>query len=110
MLHGPEDEMSDVDKKLYGSKGLPQASPLGAIPAMLTGEMFSPPAVASAIDLMKAGFDGNSDKLMRQLGTATLNFGPGSGVVRFITDDMVTYIEGERHEGNFFEKVIKFTE
>jgi hypothetical protein len=108
MLHGSREDMSDRQKKLFGAYGLPQASPLGAIPSFVSGDFFSPPA----IDILWGGIirpalDGDSVRLESGVAQAVGTFAPGAGLVRFLTDDIVTYITGERPEGNFFDKSIE---
>jgi hypothetical protein len=108
VLHGSREDMSDRQKKLFGASGLAQASPLGAIPSFLSGEFFTPPA----IDIVWAGvinpaIKGDSDKLENGIAQAVGTFAPGAGLIRFLTDDLITYITGERPEGNFFDKSIE---
>jgi hypothetical protein len=105
-VHGPADEMSDVQKKLFGSQGLVGATPLTAIPSMLSGEMFSPPVLSAAGAIVRPAFQGDLPRVADGVATAANNFIPGAGIVRFLTDDVLTYIDGERPKGNFFERAI----
>jgi len=104
-IRDSEGELSDRQKKLLGSYGLVGASPAGALGDFVAGEFFSPPAV----DLLYRGIivpavKGEMDKIGSGVAQATAAFVPGAGYVRFLTDDLVTLLEGERPEGNFFQR------
>lgn len=103
---GDKDSLSDVQKKLVGSNGLSQSAPLGSLGAIAKGEIFTPPAVDA---IMQSVFvpimEGDTAKLEKGVGSAVNNFTPFAGLIRFITDDLVTYVTGERPEGsNFLER------
>lgn len=95
--------MSDRMKKFVGTHGLSAMSPMNALHGFVSGEIFTPPAV----DLIMKGlviptFSGDTEKLGKGLDTALRNYAPGSGLLRLITDDMVTHITGRRPEGSTF--------
>lgn len=99
-------EMTDREKVALGHEGLSGAAPLGSIAAVASGKLFAPPAVdlflRSVVEPIKAG---SPDKMKGALIAGLQEFAPGSVYVRFITDDLVTYLTGERPEGsNFVER------
>lgn len=115
LIHGSTDEMTDRQKKVFGSTGLGSASPLGGLEAIATGDFFTPPAVdalwsATMVPLIKSATGREEDtdrelgKLEKGVATTVQNFLPGSMLLRFLTDDLVTFSTGQRPEGNFFEK------
>lgn len=100
---GPKEGFSDRQKKLLGGTGLKQAAPLGSIEGILKGDFFTPPAV----DLLNQGLiqpalKGDPAGLQKGAGTAIQQFMPGAVWVRFLTDDLVTYLSGRRPEGSDF--------
>lgn len=103
MMLGKEEELNDVQKKVVGSGGLPQSAPIGAVKAIATGEIFSPPAVDVIMQsLIMPSISGDTSKLSRGAASAAQNFIPGAGLARFLTDDLVTYATGNRPEGSDF--------
>lgn len=107
MLHGPADDMTDVEKKLYGGKGLSQSAPIHSLDAFTQGDVFTPPVVdALAKGLFVPILSGDEPGLEKGLATTLQNFAPGSWLMRLLTDDLVTYYSGRRPEGNFVERTI----
>lgn len=105
LIYGDRDNMSDRQKKLLGSEGLASGAPLGTMKSVLTGDFFGPPAIdalwsGTVVPMIK----GNDAKAMNGAASAIQNFTPGAGLVRFLTDDLVTYATGTRPEGNFLER------
>lgn len=97
------DEMPDRAKKFLGSSGLTGMAPIGAMGKFATGEIFSPPAIDLLMkQLIIPAFKGDSGGVMRGLDTALHNYAPGAGFVRFLTDDMVTYLTGHKPTGSTF--------
>lgn len=107
LLHGDTEDMSDVQKKLYGARGLSSAAPVRSLEGILRGDNFSPPVISALVDgFVVPTLEGDEDKLVRGLGVALQNFAPGSVLARFLLDDMVTYSTGRRPEGsNFLERL-----
>lgn len=98
-----DDKKSDIMKKLLGSEGLSSAAPIGTLKSITEGRLFTPPVVDLVINgLLRPALEGNSDKLAKTLSQALQDFGPGSVIVRFITDDLLTYMSGTRPEGTDF--------
>lgn len=96
-------EFTEREKMLLGHKGLEEAAPLGSIGAIATGKLFAPPAV----DMIMKGIvapikEGNPAKAKQAMTSAIQEFVPGAVYVRFLTDDLVTYIKGHRPEGKDF--------
>lgn len=115
---GEKDGLSDRQKKLMGTAGMSQAAPIGSISGLARGALFTPPAVDALYKgmvepIMKGQLDVEPRELPAAVGKMGVNtagslaqsFFPGAGLVRFITDDLVTYITGHKPEGsNFFER------
>lgn len=92
---------SDRYKKLVGSKGLAGATPIDTLRSFTSGEIFTPPMVdavmkSTIIPVSKGDVSG----IERGADSMAFNFIPMAGALRFLTDDMVTYITGERPEGS----------
>lgn len=99
-------ESSDRYRKLTGAGGLSQAAPIGSIASVMNGEIFTPPAVDAIVSgVITPALEGDSAKLGKGVASMTNSFVPGAGLVRFLTDDLVTLVTGERPEGkDFFER------
>lgn len=106
LIHGSKDEMSDRSKKLFGASGLRQAAPIGNLEGIIKGDFFTPPAIDAVIKgFVVPAMEGNEGKLTKGLTESIQNFTPGSVYVRFLTDDLVTLLKGQRPEGsNFLER------
>lgn len=104
-----KDSLSDRQKKLIGSGGLSQSAPIGALGGVLKGEIFTPPAADAFIQtVVNPILEGDSAKAEKGFGTTVMNFSPAAGLFRFIFDDVVTYISGNRPEGtNNLERSIE---
>lgn len=94
---------SDRAKKFLGKSGLHSAAPVSSISAFTKGDIFTPPAVDA---LMKGIIiplsSGDLPKIERGVDSILYNFVPGTGAVKLLTDDMVTYITGRRPTGSTF--------
>lgn len=110
-IHGPVEDMSDRQKKIFGSQGLSSAAPIGSLVSMAKGDFFTPPMVDVIWGgVVRPALDGDTDKVVGGVAQAVQNFAPGSWIARLLLDDIVTYGTGSRPEGNFFERVIEGTE
>jgi hypothetical protein len=99
----PEEDASDIQKKLLGVSGLSQSSPIGSIKGIIEGDFFTPPAIDAVMQgLVVPALNGDPDKLQKGLASSIQNFTPGSVYVRVLTDDLPTLITGERPEGSDF--------
>ncbi len=96
------DEKTDVQKKLLGVGGLSQSAPIGALKGISEGDFFTPPALDVVLSVVRGMAAGDGSAVMRGVDNAVNNFAPGSVWMRLITDDLVTFLEGERPEGNTF--------
>lgn len=103
---GENGEFTDRQKMMLGHGGMADAAPLGSIGSIATGKLFAPPAVDAILrGIVTPIKEGNAAKARGALIGTLQEFTPGSVYVRFITDDLVTYIKGERPEGsNFLER------
>lgn len=93
---------SDIYKKVVGSRGMSASAPLNSIISVAKGDIFTPPAIDAAYKVISPIFSGNTPQVLKGLDSLMYNYTPGSGFVRFLTDDMVTYYTGERPEGSTF--------
>lgn len=103
LFQNDPDNMSDRQKKLLGYGGLTQSAPIGAITGVVTGDFFTPPAIdaivqSTIVPIVK----GDSASMQKGMIDALQKFTPGSVYVRFLTDDLVTYLKGQRPEGSDF--------
>lgn len=115
---GDKESLSDRQKKLMGASGLSQSAPIGSTSAILSGQVFTPPAVDAIMQgvikpVLEGKVGGDTQDLPEKVGdmskkfagTMVKNFFPGAGLVRFITDDLVTFATGQAPQGkDFFEK------
>jgi hypothetical protein len=106
------EEMSDREKKLIGSRGFIGWSPISSLETLTPSAVTSPPAVNAVTSaLLKQGRNISEEPgaVLGDIGSNLLyGFVPGMGLVRFITDDMLTLATGERPEGsNFVERTIE---
>jgi hypothetical protein len=112
-----EDTFSDREAKFVSKSGLSGAAPLGNLSGIATGDFFTPPAVDIATKaFIRPVSRGQWDSLGESVGNGVqeslYQFAPGAagGWIRFLTDDVVTVVEGERPEGGFVEKAVKAVE
>lgn len=96
--------------KLVGRGGFTSWAPGMSIKSLLTGGIMSPPIAQVAGEGISAMFDGDGRAAWRTMNRAAQSFAPGAGYIRFMTDDVPTYITGRRPEGQFLEKAKKQTE
>lgn len=107
-VFGDAEEMSDREKSLIGSRGLIDMAPVISIESIASGKIMQPPVVSALTNsLLKTA--NTQDKDPKQLSKDVLSgliysFVPGMGLVRFITDDLNTFINGHRPRGNFIER------
>lgn len=103
-----QDDLSDRQKQWAGSQGLVQGAPIGNILSLVRGETGMPPAAALAyhgvIEPLATGKGITSESAQRTAGQFVSSFTPGVGILRFLTQDLVTYITNHKPEGDFFEK------
>lgn len=98
-----DSDMSDREKKLVGSKGFSKMAPIGALSEFTSGKIFTPPAVDLVVnDILKPTSEGDASKLSRGLDTILRYSLPGSGLIRFATDDLVTLATGQQPQGSTF--------
>lgn len=96
-------DMSDTQKKIFSSSGMSESAPINTLKAVAGGNFFTPPVVDAVLKgIVLPTFHGNGPQLMKGVDSAIQNFTPGSVWVRFITDDMLTYMTGEKPEGSTF--------
>lgn len=106
VLSGTTDaeERSDRYKRLVGSEGFAGTAPLKSPVGILTGEFFTPPAIDALMSsvVLPVFRQGKPIDPLVGLGNAVGQFTPGAAYVRFLTDDLVTIVTGERPEGSEF--------
>jgi hypothetical protein len=99
------DSLSDRMRKTIGSGGFAAMAPVHAMTGFINGELFSPPVVHLITQAGTAAINRNPREAGKLLDSVLSTNMPGAGPLRFMTDDMVTYITGHRPEGtNFIER------
>lgn len=97
------DNMSDTQKKIFSSSGMAESAPINTLRSFTGGNFFTPPVVDAVLKgIVLPTMHKNGPQLMRGLDSAIENFTPGSVWARFLTDDLLTYMTGERPEGSTF--------
>lgn len=109
---GDLESLTPEQKKLLGSAGLSQSAPIGSVAAIAKGEIFTPPFVDALVQAFVVPvIEGDVGKLEKGAGALVGSYVPGAGILRFVTDDLVTYLTGERPEGsNFIERTVEGAE
>lgn len=105
LLFGAPDDMSDRQKKIIGHSGLVAMAPGMSLMETFKrgGEGFAPPAVDALIKtFVMPTIHGDPDMFHKGLGNTMQQFLPGSVYVRFMTDDLPTYLTGHRPGGSDF--------
>ena len=103
-----EDNRSDRVKLISGAQGVARFGGIDALKAVGTGDYFTPPVIKTAIQTAKGMYQGADKKqaALRAAGDITATFVPGAGLLKRLTDDLPTFIQGTRTQGdNFFDKV-----
>lgn len=91
---------TDAYKKTVGQSGLKTASPGNAILGFTSGDIFTPPAVDALMKgIVTPITKGDVPKLVKGLDSLAFNYVPGAGLLKRITEDLATYIEGVRPSG-----------
>jgi hypothetical protein len=103
----PEDGATPVQERLLGKQGLAGAAPIGNVKNILQGSFGKPPVVAAVTDLPVAVLERDPEKAWKWFNSTVNAFAPGAGLVRFLTDDLPTFVEGERPQGTFLGKAAK---
>jgi len=108
---GIKDNDSDRYKKTFGASGLSQAAPVNALSGVAKGDIFTPPVIKSVMQgIVTPIASGEGPKILKGLDSVAFQFIPGAWLLRFIGDDMATYISGTRPEGTTgTERVIEGT-
>lgn len=113
LLATGSDEFSDREAKFVSRSGISQAAPIGNLVGIAKGDFFTPPAVDIAMKafvkpVLSGQYDSLGDSVLKGTQESLYQFSPGAagGWIRFLTDDVVTMVEGERPEGGFVEKAV----
>lgn len=103
---GPKEGFSDRQKKLFGATGMAQAAPIGSLEGIAKGDFFTPPAIDLLLQTaVLPTLEQDPEKFKKGMSNALQSFAPGSVYIRFLTDDLVTYLYGHRPQGsNFIER------
>ena len=88
-------------QKAIGKTGVTKAAPVAAVGGFATGEIFTPPMIDVIMqDIVIPASKADGVKLLRGMDRAAFTYFPGAGMVRFLTDDLPTFITGETREGS----------
>lgn len=92
---------SDRFKKVFGAAGLKGAAPINSLGGFVKGEIFTPPAINAIMKgVVNPMLSGDGPSIEKGLSSVASQYMPGAGFIRFITDDIPTYITGTKPEGD----------
>jgi hypothetical protein len=100
---------SDRMKHFLVGSGFRSWSPVSAAGSVITGDIFQSPGVQIVSGLGKAAISADTEQLNKVVNTVTQSYGPGAGIVRFVSDDLATLLSGSRPEGTFLERAVEGT-
>jgi len=87
-------------QKLVGKTGITKAAPITSVAAFTRGDIFTPPAVDTVMqDIITPISKAEGLALTKGLDRAVFTYAPGAGFIKFLTEDIPTFITGERPEG-----------
>lgn len=93
-------EESERLQKIVGKTGLKKAAPVSSLGGFVAGDIFTPPMIDTVMqDIVIPATKAEGVKLVRGLDRAAFTYLPGAGFIKFLTEDIPTYITGERPEG-----------
>lgn len=100
------DDRTDREKLVFGGRGLLHMAPGMSLVDIARGEVGMPPAAAMAYHgIIKPALEGETPDARKSAGEFVQSFGPGSWILRFLTQDVVTATTGRKPQGSdFFEK------
>jgi len=105
-----EEKENPIYKTLVGSKGLPGWAPIGAIASVLDGSLMQPPLVSVFAEGLSSAAKGDPEGFVKWADNAVRTYGPGMGLLRFLTTDLQA-LSGERPaERNLPAQIEKLTE
>ena len=103
LFGGTGKDMPDRAKVIFGAEGMQHVAPVGALHEFASGKIFTPPMVDLAVNgIIRPVMNGEGNKLGRTMDQAFYDYGPLTGLTRFITQDVVTMVTGEKPEGKTF--------
>lgn len=91
-------------QKLVGPGGFTSWAPALSVNSLVTGDIMAPPLWQTASEFRRGVQQASPDSLYRTLNKAAQSFMPGAGYVRFMTDDLPSFIENRRPRGPFFRR------
>lgn len=97
-------EENDRAKKVLGSGGLKKAAPIGSLGQVASGGIFTPPAIDALFNgiikpITESTRKGEIAPALKGADRLLFTYAPGAGFIKFLGDDLPTYITGERPEG-----------
>jgi hypothetical protein len=107
LIFGDPDNMSDRQKKLLGHAGLMHMAPLMSLGELKDRDMSTPPVIDAitkslilpAVHHLEGKGRAGNEALENGFSNMVQMFAPGSVWVRFLTDDLPTYLSGHRPQG-----------
>lgn len=98
-----QDALGDSDRmqKVFSKQGIAKAAPIKAATGFFSGDIFTPPMVDTVMQgIVVPTIKGEGGQLIKGLDRAASAYVPGAGLIKFLTDDLPTYITGRRPEGS----------
>jgi len=100
-------EKSDLAYRLIGKEGFTAMAPINSINPLLEGTMVKPPVIEAMAGGIMALSKADPEALWKWANKTGQAFIPGSGMLRFLIEDLPVWMGEDRVEGPFAEKVYK---
>jgi hypothetical protein len=100
-------EKSDLAYRLIGKEGFSGMAPINSINPLLEGTMVKPPVVEALAGGIMALVKADPEALWKWANKTGQAFLPGSGMLRFMVEDLPVWAGEDRVEGPFAEKIYK---
>jgi hypothetical protein len=98
-----QDRVEDSERlqKLVGKSGITKAAPITAATGFVRGDIFTPPVVDTIMqDIIIPVSKAEGLAVAKGLDRAAFTYMPGAGFIKFITDDIPTFVTERRPEGS----------
>ena len=100
-------EKSDLAYRLVGREGFSGMAPINSINPLLEGTMVKPPVVEALASGIMALVKADPEALWKWANKTGQAFLPGSGMLRFMVEDLPVWAGEDRVDGPFAERIYK---